>query len=443
MDKHLLHSCFRYLNQRFIEDIEELSKHSQNITNINIGDKFTSLEQTIMRLEEKCQNLEKSHSNLAFNCTELESSLKSMEDKNASLQKSYFNLEGDYSNLQQKFYKLEENSTQMKEMLVTLETSEKSLKQEVDILKAFKEHQVASNLAVEEKIQDTTLATQNIQLRVDKTEKDTSSLITEVNTSSERIVRLESSTHQNIESIKTHSEAIDKFAALYGSIQGEVSQVTTESQSTSDKLNSFMAKYATDVSSMKESVSVNQTNINTLDNKFTEFIDNINHLEARVKSDDDNRRKNDEMLVNKHNELGNKIMDLHKMIDANQENFKANFSILRDENMHKLHLVEDQMKYVNEKVFHLEEAHQQQLQKNTYFENFDAKLNRIDEMRQQSEARAKDEVDATITQSNRIVEQLTKDFTDKLDNMEVIVRQEQAALNKISDKFNTDLFNFI
>merc|ERR1712112_63507 len=72
--QELTNKLQRYLNQRFIEDIYDLTKQNQSITNIQIGDKFEMFEQTIIRLEEKCHKLEKSHSNLSSNCVELEES---------------------------------------------------------------------------------------------------------------------------------------------------------------------------------------------------------------------------------------------------------------------------------------------------------------------------------------------------------------------------------
>ena len=173
------------MNQRFIEDIEELSRQQVNITNINIASKFEHLEQTVIRLEEKCHQLEKSNNQVTSSCAELEESLKTMEEKNTSLTKSYFNLEGDYSNLQQKFYKLEENSSVLKESIVTLENNEKLLNEEVDRLKksslnfsdniseiiAFKDKQVQNNQILEDQLSLHTQVSNALQTKVEKLEE--------------------------------------------------------------------------------------------------------------------------------------------------------------------------------------------------------------------------------------------------------------------------------
>lgn len=183
--QELTNKLQRYLNQRFIEDIEELSKQQVNITSINIASKFEHLEQTVIRLEEKCLKLEKSNNSLSSNYTELEESLKTLEDKNSTLKEKYYNLEGDYSNLQQKFYKLEENSSFLQEQVTAMEKTEKTLTEEVEILKqnekksstkfteliAFREQQLKSNEVVEEQLTQHNHVFKTLQSGVERIEQ--------------------------------------------------------------------------------------------------------------------------------------------------------------------------------------------------------------------------------------------------------------------------------
>merc|ERR1711868_336010 len=66
-------------------------------------------------------------------------------------------------------------------------------------------------------------------------------------------------------------------------------------------------------------------------------------------------------------------------------------------------------------------------------------MNKLEEMRQQSEAKARDEVDATISQNNKAVNQLANDFGEKFVRLEELLRQEQNELNKYSESVNTEL----
>ena len=411
------------MNQRFIEDIEELSRQQVNITNINIASKFEHLEQTVIRLEEKCHQLEKSNNQVTSSCAELEESLKTMEEKNTSLTKSYFNLEGDYSNLQQKFYKLEENSSVLQESIVTLEKNEKLLNEEVDKLKknslnfsdniseiiAFKDKQVQNNQILEEQLSLHTQVSNALQTKVEKLEeRDTAveswikdsdiskrldNLESEKQQTQAKIQQLENNTNDNSKQIERNSSAImvnkNQIEKLSDVITKEITKMNGTAAETRDHMNSFIAKHNENIQEINDLINVSQSNFSTIDMKI--------------------------------------------------QTTNTNLSIIREENMHKLQLVEDQMKNTNEKIFQLEAANQIQLQKNTYFENLNTKVTKIEEMRQQSEARSRDEVDATISQSNKMVEKLSNDFGTKIDKLEVMLKHEQNALNKYSEGMNQEL----
>merc|ERR1711936_1409638 len=69
----------RYLNQRFIEDIELLSKEQGSITNINISSKFEHLEETITNLDSKYSTLTNS----------LHKTINTLTEKNVALTSSH------------------------------------------------------------------------------------------------------------------------------------------------------------------------------------------------------------------------------------------------------------------------------------------------------------------------------------------------------------------
>merc|ERR1712013_633494 len=92
-----------------------------------------------------------------------------------------------------------------------------------------------------------------------------------------------------------------------------------------------------------------------------------------------------------------------------------------------------------EKLILLEDAHQNQLQKAAYIENLGDRVNRLDEMRQQSEAKANDEVDATISQSNRLINTIQTDFEEKVKLLEKFVNDEQRTLINKSQEINQEI----
>ena len=420
-----------------------------------------------------------------------------MEDKNASLKQSYFNLEGDYSNLQQKFYKLEENSSTLQDKIITMEKTEKSLHEEIEKLKqtnqnsntnlselkAFKEEQVQNNIVVEKQLSMHTQVTKSLQTRIEKTEEDFSITKKDCSELHERITKLEDNDNAfntwindsaiekrltacekfdeeiqidlknikkeaqmnseniriNTSAIRTNREDIDKFSKLHNGITMEINHLKEKSTETWESMNSFISKHNENIKEMTDLVNVSQSNFSKIDLKFQDLSNLNSNFETKLRTHNENTIKNIEDLFNGQNMLGQKISELVRDVNLRQDEVKTNVSVIREENLHRLQSVADQMKYTNEKLFNLEQAHQDQLQKNTYFENFNSKINKLEEMRQQSEARAKDEVDATLSQNNKMVDQLARDFGSRFEKLEILLKQEQSALDKVSEGMNAEI----
>ena len=472
------------MNQRFIEDIEELNKQQTNITNINIANKFDHLEQTILKLEQKCEVLEKSQSSLTTNCSQLEGSLHTLEEKNSSLKDSYFNLEGDYSHLQQKFIKLEESSSQLQEQVVILERNEKLLKEEIDKLKegnqdtkdkfveinTFRDQQVKSNLIVEEKLskhQENSITFKQelsvLDERIDNVERANTSFETWVKDSNvgkrldelehsdenfvERLNKIETEAEKSSQLIKDNTEGmeknrqdIDKMIALQNNTKQMIESLEGKSTETWDNMTSFISKHNETIRDINEMISLNQTNFTTIETKLKDLDKTNEHFNTQLIEMNKDTIKNFDELVGKQNDVNQNLMtNVKNALESSQQQIQTNLGIVREENVHNIQQVNEQMKYTNEKIFRLEEAQQQQLQKNQYFDNLNNRINTLDEMRQQSEARARDEVDATISQNNKAVEYLTNDLNTKFEKIELMVKQEQSLLSKFSDGINADL----
>merc|ERR1711950_43031 len=107
---------------------------------------------------------------------------------------------------------------------------------------------------------------------------------------------------------------------------------------------------------------VNKNQIEKLSDVITKEITKMNGTAVET-------RDHMNSFIAKHNE---NIQEINDLINVSQSNFSTidmkiqttntNLSIIRDENMHKIQLVEDQMKNANEKIFQLEAANQIQLQ---------------------------------------------------------------------------------
>ena len=133
----LIMDCLRYLNQRFIEDIDDLSKEQGNITKINISSKFEQLEEKIAQLSSQSATL-----NL---------SLETLREENVALTSSNSNLEQELNNLESKYFTVESNSLAVQEKIKALEKNEKTLYEEIEKLKACEQKAKDERKVYEEK----------------------------------------------------------------------------------------------------------------------------------------------------------------------------------------------------------------------------------------------------------------------------------------------------
>ena len=127
----------RYLNQRFIEDIEDLSKEQGNITNINISTKFELLEEKIAQLSSQSNSLNQS--------------LGTLREENVALTSSNSNLEQELNSLQNKYFTVESNNLAVQEKIKALEKNEKILYEEIEKLKASEQKAKDERKVYEEK----------------------------------------------------------------------------------------------------------------------------------------------------------------------------------------------------------------------------------------------------------------------------------------------------
>ena len=112
-------------------------------------------------------------------------------------------------------------------------------------------------------------------------------------------------------------------------------------------------------------------------------------------------------------------------LDAIDNDIRSRLGYFQEESSRRIKLVEENSNHNRERLVLVEDAHQLQLQKAVYMETLGARVPQLDEMRQQSEAKAKDEVDATISQSNRLINTLQTESQERVNQIEKFVQSEQ------------------
>merc|ERR1711892_1232256 len=238
-----------------------------------------------------------------------------------------------------------------------------------------------------------------------------------------------------------------------GSSKSSITKINDHMESISKTIQVFEGRHVETIEKVKE-VSVLASNIEVNvkaqeqkmeQQKANDFNQFSNQLEQLKKQQENSNKKVSDIDADNHT-LMEKTIGLErnfenrlKSLDEIDNDIRSRLGTFQVESTQKIKSVEDESKYNRERLILLEEAHQQQLQKAVYVENLGARVNQLDEMRQQSEAKAKDEVDATISQSNRLINTLQTEFEEKVIRLEKFVKSEQDIFVNKSQEINQEI----
>merc|ERR1711962_1409992 len=91
------------------------------------------------------------------------------------------------------------------------------------------------------------------------------------------------------------------------------------------------------------------------------------------------------------------------------------------------------------KILALEEASMQHFERAQHIRLLNTRVNQMDELRQQSEALAKDEVDATLSRNSSIINQFKTDIENKLQNINITYENNVESLIAEQKSFSKEL----
>merc|ERR1711892_849720 len=238
-----------------------------------------------------------------------------------------------------------------------------------------------------------------------------------------------------------------------GSSKSSITKINDHMESISKTIQVFEGRHVETIEKVKE-VSVLASNIEVNvkaqeqkmeQQKANDFNQFSNQLEQLKKQQENSNKKVSDIDADNHT-LMEKTIGLErnfenrlKSLDEIDNDIRSRLGTFQVESTQKIKSVEDESKYNRERLILPEEAHQQQLQKAVYVENLGARVNQLDEMRQQSEAKAKDEVDATISQSNRLINTLQTEFEEKVIRLEKFVKSEQDIFVNKSQEIDQEI----
>ena len=135
----------RYLNQRFIEDIDDLMKGHEGMKDM-FGGNTININQRFEQLEQNYSSLETTNINLTNSLSKLEQKFNSFVENHDTLQQNFTVLQSTNSSLSEKIRLLERNQEETRhELELTASELRKEMEEKANIQKSFQELQAAKS----------------------------------------------------------------------------------------------------------------------------------------------------------------------------------------------------------------------------------------------------------------------------------------------------------
>ena len=140
--REIVHTLrLRYLNQRFIEDIDELMKGHEGMKDM-FGGNTININQRFEQLEQNYSSLETTNINLTNSLSKLEQRFNSFVENHDTLQQNFTVLQSTNSSLLEKIRLLERNQEETRnELELTASELRKEMEEKANIQKSFQELQ--------------------------------------------------------------------------------------------------------------------------------------------------------------------------------------------------------------------------------------------------------------------------------------------------------------
>jgi chromosome segregation ATPase len=405
--------------------LDKVETHDNRITaleNISATDtaklteKITELENNEVETQLKLQNLEsadvflqEAHRMLMDKSTNMELEVKQMDINFDQLRTSMEN------KIQMNLQRIEKNST----------TSQKNTETINSIM-----------------MNQTSISEQLSQLSSTHTESWTSvnSFMTQQSNSMNEMTALMNVDKQKMETleseVKEFEQNFSKFEAKLEETDGNVSRNSNNIKEIVNKVTSQgnrMEEWESDTFSARERTNKINESIESINNTIKVF--EKHHIETVEKLKEVTVLSSNTQIMVRDQE--------QKLVEQSTNNIdevKKKMQIMDNEvgltGMKIKELVEGSQN-IMEKLLQLEDGHMSQLQKVTLIDRLGERVNRLDELRQQSEAAAKDEVDATMSKNREYMERLEKQIqetvsiqTEKIP----VVDSLQSKLNQIEEE---------
>jgi len=254
------------------------------------------------------------------------------------------------------------------------------------------------------------------------------------------------------------SEKLDKLELLMASSATDIKALMDKSKSYSqymqaievleDKINNLDEVQERNENRIRIEINENITK-NTQD--LRSYIETkLDHFESDQKTESVLIRKDADALLKQmedfkaqHRDFENKFVDINtdqqqisNELNTIQQNYDSQLQYINesafiqneDSFITKLNIIEEESRNNLEKIIAMEEVAMIQAEKAKYVESLTSRVNQIDEMRQKSEAKAKEDFDNTVSKNAKEIQDLKLSLEQTMIQIEHYMKEENTAI---------------
>merc|ERR1712180_99152 len=178
-----------------------------------------------------------------------------------------------------------------------------------------------------------------------------------------------------------------------------------------------------------------EESLSEVNGKIAALEKDLNTMHKKVSDIDNMENSLDASIKTLNNKITTRIEELCKF----NVDMKNQISVHESSQERRLEVLGDLQAEQADKIKALEEASMQHFERATYFDSLNTRVNQLDEMRQQSEAKARDEVDATVSRNNTIVNEFRTDIENQIQNISFHINDEQRKTVEENAKLKSDI----
>merc|ERR1719513_239114 len=283
-------------------------------------------------------------------------------------------------------------------------------------------------------------ASQKLREAEDNIQKNAQGIVSLQSTStieSEKMLKLESLMSSSTSDIKSLFEKTNRFSQYLQAIEVLEDKINNLDEVQERNENRIRIE-------INENITKNTQDLRSyIETKLEHFESDLKTESVSIRKDADALLKQMEAFKAQHRDIENKFVDINtdqqqisNELNTIQQNYDSQLQYINesafiqneDSFITKLNIIEEESRNNLEKIIAMEEVAMIQAEKAKYVESLTSRVNQIDEMRQKSEAKAKEDFDNTVSKNAKEIQDLKLSLEQTMIQIEHYMKEENTAI---------------